>query len=102
MVGDAAGMIAPLCGNGMAMAIHGAKIASELALQFSLGRISRVALEKTYAARWTSNFQNRLWRGRNIQKLFGNPVLSSLSVNLLLSSRPLANLIVKSTHGKSF
>src|SRR5690606_28139952 len=28
--GDAAGMISPLCGNGMAMAIHSAKILSEL------------------------------------------------------------------------
>ena len=30
MIGDTAGLIHPLCGNGMAMAIHSAKIASEL------------------------------------------------------------------------
>lgn len=34
MIGDAAGMIAPLCGNGMAMAIHSAKIVSERLLQY--------------------------------------------------------------------
>jgi flavin-dependent dehydrogenase len=26
MIGDTAGLITPLCGNGMAMAIHGAKL----------------------------------------------------------------------------
>ena len=28
-IGDAAGMITPLCGNGMSMALHGSKIAAE-------------------------------------------------------------------------
>jgi flavin-dependent dehydrogenase len=36
MCGDAAGMIHPLCGNGMAMAIHSAKIASELVIDCNL------------------------------------------------------------------
>jgi flavin-dependent dehydrogenase len=30
MIGDTAGLIHPLCGNGMAMAIHSAKIVSKL------------------------------------------------------------------------
>jgi len=34
MTGDAAGMITPLCGNGMAMAIRASKIVSELAIKF--------------------------------------------------------------------
>ena len=29
MIGDAAGMITPLCGNGMSMALHGSKLAAE-------------------------------------------------------------------------
>ena len=33
MCGDAAGMITPLCGNGMAMAIHSAKILSGLIIE---------------------------------------------------------------------
>ena len=39
MCGDAAGMIHPLCGNGMAMAIHSAKIASELVIDYFDKRI---------------------------------------------------------------
>ena len=38
MIGDAAGMITPLCGNGMSMAFHSAKIAFEnINLYFSNG-----------------------------------------------------------------
>ena len=35
MVGDAAGLITPLCGNGMAMALHGAALAAAAAARFS-------------------------------------------------------------------
>ena len=41
MIGDSAGLIHPLCGNGMAMAIHSAKIiASLLVEQRSSGTVS--------------------------------------------------------------
>src|SRR5439155_11552270 len=52
MVGDAAGMITPLCGNGMSMVLYASKIASELIIQFLLKRISREELEKEYVQRW--------------------------------------------------
>jgi flavin-dependent dehydrogenase len=48
MVGDSVGMIHPLCGNGMAMAIHSAKILSELLGDFFRKIESRAALEKKY------------------------------------------------------
>src|SRR6478736_1446680 len=52
MCGDAAGMITPLCGNGMAIAIHSAKIASALIIDFCGGKISREELEKKYSQQW--------------------------------------------------
>ena len=30
LLGDAAGMITPLCGNGMSMALHSSKIAADM------------------------------------------------------------------------
>jgi flavin-dependent dehydrogenase len=102
MVGDSAGMIAPLCGNGMAMAIHSAKISVDVIINFCREGISRNEMEMTYADLWRKNFQNRLWRGRNIQKLFGNPFLSAVAVNLLMSSKRLSGAIIKSTHGEYF
>lgn len=102
MAGDAAGMITPLCGNGMAMAIHSAKIVSELITQFLSGKINRDQLELQYTQQWNSHFANRLWVGRQIQKLFGSEWTSNLAVNLLRQSRPLADFIIRNTHGQPF
>ena len=102
MCGDAAGMIAPLCGNGMAMAIHSAKIASELAIDFCRAKISRQELEKGYWLQWESNFAKRLWAGRQIQKLFGSVRASDFAVTLALHSKPMARFLISKTHGAPF
>ena len=103
MVGDSAGMIAPLCGNGMAMAIHSGKILSELIIDYSKGRsTSREWLEKSYEDAWNKLFRRRLWIGRQVQRLFGNAIASQFAVALAISSRPIANLIIKNTHGEPF
>ncbi|HEY0740420.1 MAG TPA: NAD(P)/FAD-dependent oxidoreductase [Chryseosolibacter sp.] len=102
MTGDSAGMIAPLCGNGMAIAIHSAKIAVEIISDFTVGKISRSEMERRYTVEWRKNFSKRLWRGRKIQLLFGNAALSQAAVNLVLHSKSLANFLVRKTHGQPF
>lgn len=100
MVGDTAGLITPLCGNGMAMAIHSAKIASELIIRHIKAGSSRIELEKLYENEWNSAFANRLRVGRTVQKLFGNKWLSEAAAIGFGSFKPALNLVVKSTHGK--
>jgi menaquinone-9 beta-reductase len=102
MVGDAAGMITPLCGNGMAMAIHSAKIASELVLKFCEDEIDFDTLMNQYSGKWKLIFANRLRIGRTVQKLFGNKMLSSFAVELVLKSKSLSTYIMKQTHGQPF
>ena len=103
MVGDAAGMITPLCGNGMAMAIHAAKLSSDLVIKFINERsFTRAMLEKQYAQQWEAEFAARLWRGRQVQRLFGNAVASNVAIHLALLSNPIAKAIIKSTHGNPF
>lgn len=102
MTGDSAGMIAPLCGNGMAIAIHSAKIAADIIPAFIGNKISRRAMELRYTHEWSKHFSGRLWRGRKIQLLFGNPSLSAAAVKLVQYSRPLAALLVRNTHGVPF
>jgi len=49
MIGILAGLIHPLCGNGMAMAIHSAKLRMELVLKYSNKTIRiQGRLEKEY------------------------------------------------------
>ncbi len=102
MAGDAAGMITPLCGNGMAMAIHAAKISSEMVSQFLSGLIDRPTLESQYEEQWKKTFSLRHWAGRKIQGLFGGSWASSTAVNLGKLSRPTANFLMKQTHGEPF
>jgi flavin-dependent dehydrogenase len=102
MSGDAAGMITPLCGNGMALAIHSAKVVSELVHQFLQGAINRSQLENQYAQQWRALFAKRLWAGRQIQNLFGSEWASNIAVNLARYTPSIAQFLVKQTHGDEF
>jgi flavin-dependent dehydrogenase len=102
MSGDAAGMITPLCGNGMALAIHSAKVVSEMVHQFLQGAINRSQLENQYAQQWRALFAKRLWAGRQIQNLFGSEWASNIAVNLARYTPSIAQFLVKQTHGDEF
>jgi len=103
MTGDAAGMITPLCGNGMAMAIHSSKILSEMVIHFCNDPgYKREQLESDYTRSWKAIFEKRLWAGRQIQRLFGSEWASDGMVNLARHATPLANWLVGKTHGKPF
>lgn len=99
MVGDTAGLITPLCGNGMAIAIHGAKIASELIIKYLNNEITLPEMETSYSKLWKRQFSTRLWVGRLVQKLFGDVVLSEIAANLLGVFKPALGFIIKKTHG---
>ena len=102
MVGDAAGLITPLCGNGMAMAMHGAKLAADLTDQFLSGKLTREDLEKRYASTWRRHFAGRLWVGRQVQKLFGSERLSNLTAVGFGLAKPLLGAVIRATHGQPF
>ncbi|SFQ29990.1 NAD(P)/FAD-dependent oxidoreductase [Parafilimonas terrae] len=101
MLGDAAGMITPLCGNGMSMAIHASKLAFAEMNDFLKGRISRFEMETNYTSAWKKQFALRLATGRMVQRCMGN---NSTSVVLkLLHGLPfLGRNLIRATHGKPF
>lgn len=101
MIGDTAGLIHPLCGNGMAMAIHSAKICAELSIAYLDGSIgTRDLLEKQYVSLWNSNFKNRLLTGRLLSGLIRKDKLFKPLQHLLVNFPQVLPLIVKMTHGK--
>ena len=101
MVGDTAGLIHPLCGNGMAMAIHSAKIASELIINFYNCKISsRASLEEEYIKNWQFHFEKRLKTGRFIANLLQQPRIASILMCILVQFPFLLPIIIKKTHGK--
>jgi menaquinone-9 beta-reductase len=100
--GDAAGMITPLCGNGMAIAIHSAKILAESITQFfnKDAHLNRSGLEQHYTSHWEKQFALRLRSGRLIQNLFGNTLVSNLAISSLNKLPSLTQALVRKTHGE--
>jgi flavin-dependent dehydrogenase len=102
MCGDTAGMIHPLCGNGMGMAIISAQLASNLILQFLNGEIkTRENLEKKYIKNWNKEFKKRLVTGHLIAKLFRNKIISQFVYSILKMIPSLLIVLIKFTHGKN-
>jgi flavin-dependent dehydrogenase len=102
MLGDAAGMITPLCGNGMSIALQTGKISARLINQFLINAISRSHMEANYSQQWRQHFAGRMKAGRALQRYFGSSRLSGAFVNLLNTLPFLADPVVKLTHGKPF
>ncbi len=107
MCGDSAGLITPLCGNGMSMSIHAAKILCNLIIDSgilnsaSVSVASRNRLEENYRVEWERNFRRRLLVGRTIQRLFGNPVLTGAGMQFIHTFPSLEKWLVAGTHGKT-
>jgi menaquinone-9 beta-reductase len=102
MTGDAAGLITPLCGNGMSMAMHASKLCFNQIEQFLLGKSGRETMEKVYAQEWRKQFSTRLAAGRVLQKFFGEPKSTELFLRLMKRLPGLSSSIIKVTHGKVF
>ena len=98
MLGDAAGLITPLCGNGMAMAIHSALLVTEALRE---GK-TRQEVEEHYSKRWNALFYHRLGVGRAIQGLFGSGRGSVIARNLIAHVPFVARTLLKNTHGQPF
>jgi flavin-dependent dehydrogenase len=102
MIGDTAGLIHPLCGNGMAMAIHSAKLCAELCDDYLRNKIkSRSEVEESYKAVWKATFQKRLLMGRILSSILNNRKVLNVLLHLLAKFPSLLPRIIKGTHGKS-
>ena len=100
MSGDSAGMIHPLCGNGMSMAIYSAKMISELLIQYFDGSIDRTTVELKYVAQWEKEFKLRIQTGKLLSRMFRMKSLTLFSLNLLKNYPKLIKYIIRMTHGK--
>lgn len=101
MCGDTAGMIHPLCGNGMGMAITSARLASIRILQFLNGEIkTREGLEKQYFKDWNKEFKTRLKTGHFIARLFRSQTISQIAYSILKIIPFLLPKMIQFTHGK--
>ncbi len=102
MLGDAAGLIHPLAGNGMAMALRSAALLAPFAAQFLRGDLTRRQLESRHTQIWHREFGTRRYVSWGLQSVFESATLSEAMCGAANAIPALARLVIRSTHGSTF
>ena len=100
MIGDAAGMIAPLCGDGMAMALRTADLVTPFASEYLDGRRSPSSFRSAYETTWTNTFGRRMRLGRWIHAAAFRPGAARFLVQSCRFLPPLARWLIRTTRGR--
>ncbi len=82
MIGDAAGIIAPLAGDGIGMAMDSAKIISGVFEELKSNNLSKEKLEILYQEKWKENFNRRIRTALFIQTILMNNFTRKISLKL--------------------
>lgn len=100
--GDSAAMIAPVCGNGMAMALTNSILLSEILERvLNSSAIEEKKIAENYTSEWHSKFRTRMLTGKAIQSLFLNERLLDFSIPVLNSIPFATQALVRLTHGSA-
>lgn len=102
LLGDAAGAIAPLCGNGMSMAMRASYLLAPILNLYLQLEISKPEAIYLYQPKWNQNFEKRIKAGYYLQKLLGQNQITHLTLKLLQTSPRLLQKLIALTHGQRF
>ncbi len=83
MTGDSAGLIVPLAGNGIAMALEGGMLAGDYLYRYLSGQTKAADLRKEYPRAWRQRFGARLRLGQMLQPVLTNPRSASLALRFV-------------------
>lgn len=101
-LGDAAGTIAPLSGNGMSNAMRAAQLLSNELERFFDGASTQQQLEASYSKCWNQHFRRRIQSGKLLQYFFCKHYLTSIFIFFVKTFKPIQNIILRQTHGQPF
>jgi flavin-dependent dehydrogenase len=101
MIGDSAGMIAPLCGDGMAMALQTADLVTPLAAEYLDDQRSAASFRRAYRWKWTDTFGRRMRLGRWIHAAAFRPGAARFLVQSCRLLPPLARWLIRTTRGEA-
>jgi flavin-dependent dehydrogenase len=97
MAGDSAGLIAPLAGDGMSMALDGGRLAALHAHAYLSGAVAAGELVERYASAWRGMFAARLRLGRWLQAWMLRPQALRLGLSVVRRLPALGRLLVDGT-----
>jgi menaquinone-9 beta-reductase len=101
MAGDAAGLIPPLAGNGISMALDGGRLAAEHLSQYLSGHTSARDLRRALPTAWRKQFGPRMRLGLRLQPLMLDPRAASLTLRVLNIFPWLGQMLVNNTRGNA-
>lgn len=99
MAGDAAGLIAPLAGDGISMALRSGELAADTVLRFLAEEVSARDFADYYSQAWKTEFRSRLRLAHAIQGLILNPVLQDAALRLVHRFPLMGEVLVRKTRG---
>jgi len=102
LLGDSAGAIAPLCGNGMSMGMRASKMLSLILSAYLNLEISKHEAIALYQTQWNQNFSSRIKAGYYLQQVLGKNHLTHMSLKFLSSSPKILQKLIFLTHGQPF
>jgi flavin-dependent dehydrogenase len=102
LLGDAAGAIAPLCGNGMSMGMRASKLLTLILNAYLKKEISEKQAVSLYEIQWNQNFAKRIKAGYYLQQVLGKNQLTHFSLKFLNSSPKLLQKLITLTQGQAF
>ncbi|MFT5348064.1 MAG: flavin-dependent dehydrogenase [Bacteroidia bacterium] len=97
-VGDAAGSISPLSGNGMSIAARSALLLSQLILE----ETSFKCLTNNYNKEWDKHFGGRVNKAEMLNYIMLNPTYHHWVLKLLNTIKPLSTKVVNDMQGSLF
>lgn len=101
-LGDAAGSMAPIIGNGMSMGLRSASVLANNMDQYFSKKINKQQLVTNYTQFWNKEFSTRIKLSRHLQHLSEYSFLTNRTIELFNLFPSLAKGIIKQTHGKTF
>ncbi len=101
-LGDSAGSIAPITGNGMSIGLRSANVLASLLADHFSGKITSLQLQNKYNDFWNKEFSIQIRLSRHFQKLSEFSFLTGFTIKLFNAFPSLARGIIKLTHGKPF
>ena len=99
MAGDAGSLIAPLAGDGIAMALRSGILAAEQSGHYLAGDLDAPGLLRSYTGEWEHEFGTRLRLGRLLQPILLEPRLAALGLRVVNAFPILGKYLVSHTRG---
>jgi 2-polyprenyl-6-methoxyphenol hydroxylase-like FAD-dependent oxidoreductase len=100
-LGDAAGMITPMCGNGQSMALKSAVLLSRLISESSIpqSREDFHALAAQWNLLWKKEFGRRMAWGRRLQRIVFRRFMAEIAIRFVRYMPALSGFLARATRG---